>query len=88
MNKQDLEVVQRLRNKLQDTFIAMQQLDETIIHVKSISDQDRAKLKVDMMQAQTEFADLQEVLEELGEMPLEVSTDVKDIIADIASKKD
>lgn len=73
MIPEELQVVEKLRNKLFETFTALAELSQSIEDSPGIDAEIRSKLKVDAMLAQAEFMELQDLLEELANVPVSIS---------------
>lgn len=84
MNQQESEVLQKLRNKLQDSFLAMTDLEAQIGKVTDPNQ--KAALTVSMAAAMSEMSDFGDLIEELSNIPVTVTDEVKGLIDGIAKK--
>ncbi len=86
MNTEELEFAQKLRNKLLDCFTTLSEMDTFIDRLKGLAPNDHSKLKLDMMNVQSEFADMQELLIEMSNADTKVSPEVESLIEGISKK--
>lgn len=86
MTAEELAILEKLRTKLFETFSSVSELT-LFAENADVSKEVRSRLQVDTMEIQCHCVDLQDLLEELSNIPVEPSGSLKNMLSNIFKGK-